>query len=675
MFIYRSRCRQTAFIVGLGFLLHLGSVGCRPVAAAAQDGSLGRKLAFLVGVKAYDHSDLKNLDFPENDVEELASVLNRDGFQTVVLTTTRGQKDERGKPTAQNIRNELKSLLQGATKQDLVVVGLAGHGIQPLGSDQSYFCPADANPVIKDNRPIQPERLVSVGELLTEMSDSGIGLKLLLVDACRNDPTARNVSRRGLNHVSVTALPVQTSVLLSCSQGEFSFEDKSLGRGHGVFFYHVIQGLKGAAKDRDGLVTWDGLELYVRTKVPSTVERLYGKDGGEQSPNAIGNLRGVPTTLARIVSGRIKTPPAPDGSERPTRVNRRLGEMPIALASISSVGFQTPLQQEGGEPAPLIAPFNHRKALAARLAWAQYQQLEEGRTNSVGMDLILIPPGEFQMGSEETYSQLVQRFPSIRETAERSRTVRTLLSSAQPRHKMRISTPFYLGACEVTKGQFRQFVDMTHYKTDAERHLKGGWGYTGKQFVQSRAFTWRDCGVDQSDNFPVVNVSWNDAVRFCGWLSHKEGKKYRLPTEAEWEYACRAGTVGRYYNGNDPEMLTQIGNVRDAAAIQELATRKDGVNSSDAWAFTSPVGQFRPNNFGLYDMLGNAQEWCHDWWNESYYRESPASDPTGSPNGQFRVTRGGGWSDGAVYRRAAQRGRAAPTHRSTHIGFRIACER
>jgi formylglycine-generating enzyme required for sulfatase activity len=122
-------------------------------------------------------------------------------------------------------------------------------------------------------------------------------------------------------------------------------------------------------------------------------------------------------------------------------------------------------------------------------------------------------------------------------------------------------------------------------------------------------------------------------------------------------------------------MLTQIANVRDAVAIQQLSTRKDGVNSSDAWAFTSPVGHFRPNNFGLYDMLGNAQEWCHDWWNESYYRESPASDPTGSPNGQFRVTRGGCWSDGAVYCRAAQRGRAAPTHRSTHIGFRIVCER
>jgi hypothetical protein len=215
-----------------------------------------------------------------------------------VLTTERGKRDQNSKPTAANIRNRLKALLRGATKHDMIIVGLAGHGIQPIHSDDSYFCPMDANPVIRDDRPVAPDRLISVSEILSQMSDSGIGEKLLLVDACRNDPSVRSARRRGVDHVNVAALPGHTGVLLSCSPGEFSFEEKSLGGGHGVFFYHVIEGLKGKAKDTDKQITWDGLGLYVRKAVPPAVEKLFGKDGGEQSPNAIGNLQGAPTVLS-----------------------------------------------------------------------------------------------------------------------------------------------------------------------------------------------------------------------------------------------------------------------------------------------------------------------------------------------------------------------------------------
>ncbi len=608
----------------------------------------GRKLAFLVGVKEYKHSDLKNLDYPENDVEELASVLKQQNFSVTLLTTSGGRTNQNRLPTSENIRRQLAAILKDVSKNDLIVVGLAGHGLQLVGSSDAYFCPYDANPSQHDGKLVRPETLISIGEILAQFRDSGIGQRLLLVDACRDDPQIRSGRRSGgVTQVDFSALPPQTGVLLSCSPGEFSFENKSLGTGHGVFFFHVIEALSGVreAQDPDGGVTWDTLRSYVKRRVPRTVIKLYGKDGGEQRPNEVGNLSGEPAVLAvaRITAPLPRSEPNAEPSKR--------------MQKPDESGAKTPA---GNEPALLVAPFNADQAQAARTAWGKYQQIDESRTNSIGMKLTLIPSGEFQMGSDDS-----DRF--------------AVFGGEKPRHRVRITRPFYLGTYEVTKGQFRKFVDDTGYKTDAEKDGKGGVGYTGKRQdtipVQRRAdFTWRDWGVDQSDESPVVNVSHNDAVAFCEWLSKKEGKTYRLPTEAEWEYACRAGTTSLYYNGDDPEELTKIGNVADAALKMQIqAWPFSTVASSDGWAFTAPVAQFRPNNFGLYDMIGNAGEWCDDWYDSEYYRNSPVSDPTGPPaaSGLGWVIRGGSWLNTRGNCRSADRG---PTHDVMYsfTGFRVA---
>jgi formylglycine-generating enzyme required for sulfatase activity len=230
----------------------------------------------------------------------------------------------------------------------------------------------------------------------------------------------------------------------------------------------------------------------------------------------------------------------------------------------------------------------------------------------------------------------------------------------------------------VTKGQFRKFVDETGYKTDAEKDGKGGWGYTGKKddsvpFEQRPNFTWRDWGVDQGDESPVVNVSHNDAAAFCEWLSKKEGREYRLPREAEWEYACRAGTRSLFYNGDDPEDLTKIGNVADVTLKQVISRRPlTTVTSSDGWPFTARVGQFRPNNFGVYDMIGDVWEWCADWFDEKYYGNSHLSNPTGPAAGSYRVIRGGSWYSTAWFCRSASRRWVTPDYRDNDLGFRIA---
>jgi sulfatase modifying factor 1 len=186
-------------------------------------------------------------------------------------------------------------------------------------------------------------------------------------------------------------------------------------------------------------------------------------------------------------------------------------------------------------------------------------------SNSIGMKLTLIPSGEFMMGSGESAEATAAFF---NKTYGEDLVKADWFKDEHPQHRVRITKPFYLGTYHVTRGQFRQFVADTRYKTDAEKGEKpgaAGWDPDKKSFDVSDKYSWRNTGFEQTDEHPVVNVNWNDAVAFCKWLSKKEGKTYRLPTEAEWEYACRAGTTTRYYSGDDPETLAKVGNVEDAA--------------------------------------------------------------------------------------------------------------
>ena len=169
--------------------------------------------------------------------------------------------------------------------------------------------------------------------------------------------------------------------------------------------------------------------------------------------------------------------------------------------------------------------------------------------NSIGIKLAFIPPGEFMMGSDTT-----EPVPNDDEFVDKA-------AGRREKHRVRITRLFYLSVTEVTRGQFREFVDDAGYKTDAEK--------------EGSEFTWRDPHFEQTDEHPVVYVSWNDAVAFCDWLSRREGKTYRLPTEAEWEYACRAGTTSRYSCGDDPEGLAAVGNVLDATASEKSSDFPD----------------------------------------------------------------------------------------------------
>jgi formylglycine-generating enzyme required for sulfatase activity len=198
-------------------------------------------------------------------------------------------------------------------------------------------------------------------------------------------------------------------------------------------------------------------------------------------------------------------------------------------------------------------------------------------------------------------------------------------SDEQPPHRVKISQPFYLGKYQVTQGEWVAVMGNNPSK------------YKGR------------------DN-PVENVSWNDAQMFIQGLNAKEGaKKYRLPTEAEWEYAARAGTKSTYSFGDDAGQLGQYAWY--------------GGNSSGQ---THPVGKKQPNLWGLYDMHGNVWEWGNDWYGRNYYGRSSSTDPAGLSGGDSRVMRGGSWLGSAGYLRSAYRGSYSPDYRLEYIGFRLA---
>jgi formylglycine-generating enzyme required for sulfatase activity len=275
--------------------------------------------------------------------------------------------------------------------------------------------------------------------------------------------------------------------------------------------------------------------------------------------------------------------------------------------------------------------------------------------DGVTMELVRIPAGRFQMGSP----------PS-----EKDRL------SNEDQHDVEITRDFYLGKYEVTCGQFRAFVKDTGYRTEPETDGQGAWGYdedTGKMEGRKPKYTWKLTGFAQTDEHPVVNVTWNDADAFCRWLAQRTGKAVRLPTEAEWEYACRAGSATRFYSGEDAETLVKVANVGDGTAKKKFQAWESTIASEDGYVFASPVGQFQANRFGLYDMHGNAWEWCQDWYGpysdlsaKDPVREEPVKDKPG------RVIRGGGWGKRTPrICSAARRNGGVPASRDIDLGFRV----
>ena len=336
----------------------------------------------------------------------------------------------------------------------------------------------------------------------------------------------------------------------------------------------------------------------------------------------------------------------------------------------TAVGEQDAREPTRSNQTPLrlaVPPLSAEEAKACQEAWAEHLGVPVVTTNSLGMKLSLIPPGDFMMGSsEEKVALTIQGAPAWAVDAIRCES---------PRHDVLITKPYFMGQCEVTVAQFSAFVAATEHQTDAEKGTDY-WGSYGHDLETSEYkvfpnYTWRTPGFPQTQDHPVVCVSHDDAEAFCKWLSETEGEQYRLPTEAEWEHACRAGTTTDFCCGDDPKQLATFGNVRDAS-VASLTGRPAEVDLDDGHVYTAPVGSFRDNAFGLYDMHGNAAEWCRDWYAAYYYMRSPRMDPQGVPVSMRKAFRGGSWIFEPRDCRSARRLPTDPKHRRYDCGFRVA---
>jgi formylglycine-generating enzyme required for sulfatase activity/predicted Ser/Thr protein kinase len=279
-----------------------------------------------------------------------------------------------------------------------------------------------------------------------------------------------------------------------------------------------------------------------------------------------------------------------------------------APESASSASVPAPAPESAPVPVPASAPASvpvPASAPASVPVPVPAAETPQRYTNSIGMEFVLVQAGSFIMGADKHFE------PAADDEA--------------PQHRTGISKPFYLGRYQVTQTQWTEVMGKNPSK------------YKGR------------------DN-PVEMISWNDAQEFVNRLNQKEGhKRYRLPTEAEWEYSARAGSKGRYCFGDEVGLLG------------EYAWYGDNAGKT-----THPVGQKKPDSLGLYDMHGNVWEWVHDWYDKNYYRYSPSTDPAGPASGSLRAGRGGSWSSSPDDCRAAARNAFKPTARGDNFGVRIA---
>lgn len=571
--------------------------------------------ALLVGVNEFDkgkfHKDLilKNLDFCENDVEELKKLLDRPGSRfhgnVRLLTCTLGKKDASKMPTAKNIRDGVTWLTTGRKPDEMILVALASHGFEqpmpqtrnverkfedtdPLAptatKDRSipFFCPSDAQWEGTNWKTRRNEHLINLKEgLLQELGKKcNAGVKLLLMDACRNPIGTRSTNNLINPNISNEDVPSGVSALFSCKSGEQAQERAELK--HGVFFYFVLEGLRGEAKDTTGEVSWGTLTSHVQKRMGSESAKTYTH--GRQTPHFVANN---------------------DSSSD------------LVLVRLSN----SPLERNGG-------PLKNGEIRPPR---RELRTTGQAIKNSINMLLMPLPPGKFTMGSPTTSKR----------------------NNDEKQHEVEIKVGFLIGAGEVTQEEYHEVMG-----SNPSAYCKGGL----KSATVRDLDTW---------HFPVESVSWTDANKFCATLSERAtekaaGRVYRLPTEAEWEYACREGkrTTMPFHFGTS---------LSASQANFDWRSPFGGGESGVPLDRTCPVGKFEANAFGLYDMHGNVREWCSDWYAKDYYSKSPLSDPQGPDKGSYRVVRGGSWMQDGFYCRSTQRDKLDPEKSNDYTGFRVVC--
>ena len=545
----------------------------------------------------------------------------------------------------------VNGFVAGVRAGDEVVVFYAGHGVQVDGVN--YLPAVDAQISSEEDVPLNS---LNVDTLLARLDAAKAGIKLIFLDACRDNPYARSFrsGHRGLARMS--AAPSGTLIHFATRPGGVAADGKG---SNGLYTRQLVRFL-----DTPGLP----VELMLK-RVAAAVEK---DSRGAQEPWVEGSIKGNfyfrPGAGPQLAT--IEVEPGGGGVDFGD-LERLRREREAVRASLSA--WQARMEAdfaraEAFSDAKLSVeawsrflsgykednPYSGederlRREAVARRARAQARLAGAGN-ESLGGAMVRIEPGCFQMGSPPSEDG---RYDNER------------------RHRVCIERAFAIGKHEVTVGQFRRFVTDTGYRSDAERDAGGNSGcyayQGGSDFGWTEGSSWREPGFSQGEDHPVLCVSWNDAMAYVAWLNGRAGGGYRLPTEAEWEYAARGGSQSAYTFGPDAGALCRYANVADHRAKQRF-TGWTIAPCDDGHVFTAPVGAFGANPWGLHDVHGNVWEWtCSDYDKDYSGGEQGCADAAA-----HYATRGGCWLNSPRSARSADRNWNSPGYRCGILGFRLA---
>lgn len=601
--------------------------------STGRPGFAQERVALVIGIGSY--TNISPLPNPTNDAKLMAETLREIGFEVIEAIDINQIEMRRA------IR-DFGEAMERAGPEGIGLFFYAGHGVQVRGVN--YLIPLGTRIERESDVPIEA---VDASVILESMYFSPTQLNFVILDACRNNPFARGFRSAGRGLARMDA-PSGTLIAYATAPGDVAAD------GDGVNSPYT-QALATAMTDP---------ELSVERMFREVRNEVMTKTNNRQVPWEASSLTGAdfyfspraqePEPSTAAVPGPAAQPGRPDmlvwngiqNSENPIDYQVFIAQFPESeLVPFAEARIQTLEEQQVALSTP--APTSRGDDLG-RVAYG----LELGKSFRhcpTCPEMMPIATGRFAMGSRLSEDG--------RDEAE------------GPRFQVTLRAPFAIGRYEVTRGQFAEFVDQTGYNY--------GYGctiYDGRVRAWDEDHNWRDPAYEQTDDHPVVCVNWDDAVAYATWLSRTTGENYRLPTEAEWEYAARGGTETSRFWGDDPADACSYANVYDLTSAKKHGFAYPPHECEDGFAETAPVGSFAPNGYGLYDMIGNAREWTQDCWHPTYNGAPSNGTPWISGECQERVRRGGTWHHPVSYARSAYRGKTGPKGRVFLIGFRVVWE-
>ena len=540
----------------------------------ALHGQEPKRYALLIAVTTYDNSEMNKPQL-EYPVIDAKAVGEFLEKHGYTVEYLLGSK-----ATKSAIEKKLESLSNKSNQSGAAIIGMWGHGVEFAGSKEAMFCPFDTSirlAVDSKGKPLfgdDGKRMVEPNpNSLVGMSKILDGLKIC---GAGNRLLIADCCRTSPNRPRGRAFGSNVTVSDLPDNTAAIF---ACGANE-VAFEHESWGHGAMTK---GLL--DQLEAMARRDVTEVTSLL-------------GPLkRDVAKMVKQISNGHDEQTIAP--------ILKGLPDLKLVLKSVVPRLFDA------------LKGASKAEAVSSQREWAKHLGTEVQIENDIGMKFVLIPPGEFMMG--------------------RTDNGKGRRHNNAPRHRVKISQPYFLGQHEVTQKQWRDVMGTEPWLDEAGDN---------------------EFGVKTGDDYPATHVSWEDAIKFCKKLSDRDGVDYRLPTEAEWEYACRAGTSTKYSFGDSEAELSKY------AWYGENAYKIDE-------KYPHRVGQKRSNPFGLHDIHGNVSEWCSDWYGKDYYSNSPLTDPPGPKTGTILVSRGGSWQGSAGGCLSVTRVKRNPHSRLKDLGFRV----